>query len=472
MRGWKAVLGGIGLLVMAAVIYAIIVPPELLRVGAGYSAKITCSALVLQDRDPDEVLETDVQAPGNPLLRAFWVSPDRRAGRVWAAFAGIIAPTTAEQRMGLGCATFPDGDLADAREQAAPPAPGPSKSVALWPAGSKTELTGQGRFADVLQNDALTGPGMRAVVVIKDGQLVAERYGDGFDAKTPLLGWSMTKTVTAALVGTAIEAGKLRMDQSDLLPEWQGDDRAKITVAQLMSMSSGLHFNEDYGDVSDVTRMLYLEPDMAKFAASQPLDHPPGTHFSYSSGTAVLLSRIWQNAVGDTSTALAWPRRKLFGPLGMNSATLETDASGTFVGSSYLYATARDWARFGQFLLQDGQWEGRQLLSAAFVKRMHAPAPTDGVYAQGMIWLAGPSDQQKAGDDARFGLPADTYWLEGHDGQTVTVIPSADMVVVRMGLTPSDLNYRPQKLVAALLEAAKTTTQASSNIPSNSAEDR
>ncbi len=472
MRGWKAVLAGIGGLVVVAVLYAVIVPPELLRVGAGYSAKIICSAEALQGRDPDEVLETDVQAPGNPLLRAFWVSTDRQAGRVRAAFAGIIAPTTAEERVGLGCATFPDGNLADARDQSAPSAPGPSTSAALWPTGAQTDLTGQGRFEAVLRDDALTGPRMRAVVVIKDGKLVAERYGDGFDATTPLLGWSMTKTVTAALVGTAIEAGKLRMDQSDLLPEWRGDDRAKITVAQLMSMSSGLRFNEDYGDVSDVTRMLYLEPDMAEFAASQPLEHTPGTHFSYSSGTAVLLSRIWQDAVGDTSTALAWPRRKLFDPLGMSSATLETDASGTFVGSSYLYATARDWARFGQFLLQDGKWDGRQLLPAEFVQRMHAPAPTDGVYGQGMTWLAGPSDQQKAGDDARFGLPADTYWLEGHDGQTVTVIPSADMVVVRMGLTPSDLNYRPQKLVAALLDAAKATAHASSNIPSNSAEDR
>ena len=175
--------------------------------------------------------------------------------------------------------------------------------------------------------------------------------------------------------------------------------------------------------------------------------------FHYSTGTAVILSRIWQNAIGDRQAALDWPRKALFGPLGMGSAVFETDAAGTFVGGSYLYATARDWARFGQFLLQDGAWNGQQILPAGFAAMMHTPSKADPVYGQGMTWLAGPAPEQAAGDDRAYGLPADTYWLEGHDGQTVTVIPSADLVVVRMGLTPSDLNYRPQKLVAALLKA-------------------
>jgi CubicO group peptidase (beta-lactamase class C family) len=430
-----------------------LVPPTLLRVGAGYSSKIVCSAVYLQGRDPNEVLETDVQAPGNPILRAFKVNSDNVTGRVHAAFLGLVAPMTSERRPGLGCAAVPDGNLAQAGNQAAPAAPGPATSQALWPEGTTVDLSQHVNLAQIVADPALAGPGMRAIVVVHRGRIVAEDYGVGFNAQLPLLGWSMSKTVTAALSGTVIKAGKLRLDQDRLLTQWDNDGRAAITVAQLMSMSSGLHFNEDYGDVSDVTRMLYLQPDMAGFAASQKLDAKPGTRFHYSTGTAVILSRIWQNAIGDRQAALDWPRKALFGPLGMGSAVLETDEAGTFVGGSYLYATARDWARFGQFLLQDGKWNGRQILPEGFAAMMHAPSQADAVYGQGMTWLAGPASEQKAGDDQAYGLPADTYWLEGHDGQTVTVIPSADLVVVRMGLTPSDLNYRPQKLVAALLKA-------------------
>ena len=133
-------------------------------------------------------------------------------------------------------------------------------------------------------------------------------------------------------------------------------------------MSSGLAFDEDYGDVTDVTRMLYLEPDMAAFAAGKPLAQPVGSHFNYSSGSSVLLARLWQDAA--PGAALDWPRAQLFGPLGMRSAVMEADARGTFVGSSYLYATGRDWARFGLLLLQDGQWDGRALLPPGWVQWM------------------------------------------------------------------------------------------------------
>ncbi|KFE33859.1 beta-lactamase [Thioclava atlantica] len=387
------------------------------------------------------------------MLRAFTANSDNAKGQVHAAFLGLIAPMTAERRPGLGCTALPDGNLAQTGNHVVPTPPGSGGAHALWPEGTAVDLPQNAELARIVADPSLAGPGMRAIVVVQRGRIVAERYGAGFSQQMPLLGWSMTKTVTAALVGTVIEAGKLRLDQDRLLAQWKGDGRADITLAQLMSMSSGLHFNEDYGDVSDVTRMLYLEPDMADFAAAQPLADKPGTTFHYSSGTAVILSRIWQDAIGDRQAALEWPRKALFGPLGMDSAVLETDEAGTFVGSSYLYATARDWARFGQFLLQGGTWEGRQILPEGFAAMMHAPSQPDAVYGQGMTWLAGPAPTQKAGDDLTYGLPADTYWLEGHDGQTVTVIPSADLVVVRMGLTPSDLDYRPQRLVASLLEA-------------------
>jgi CubicO group peptidase (beta-lactamase class C family) len=310
---------------------------------------------------------------------------------------------------------------------------------------------------DILTDAQLTGPGMRAVVVVHGGRIVGERYGDGISEKTPLLGWSMTKTVNAALIGTVIRAGKLALADKELFVPWKADGRAAISLADLMAMSSGLQFNEDYGDVADVTRMLFLEPDMAGFTEAKPLAGEVGKVFNYSSGTAVLLSRLWQNAIGDTDQAreqaLAWPRLALFDPLGMQSAVLETDEHGTFVGSSYLYATARDWARFGQFLLQDGVWNGAQILPAGFVSWMREKAPANGSYGRGQLWLEGPGDEGRPGAGDTEGLPSDTFWLEGHDGQTVAVVPSKRLVVVRMGLTPTRLGYRPQAMAAALAKA-------------------
>jgi CubicO group peptidase (beta-lactamase class C family) len=176
----------------------------------------------------------------------------------------------------------------------------------------------------------------------------------------------------------------------------------------------------------------------------------PGKRFNYSSGTAVLISRIWMNRIGDEQTALAYPQQALFGPLGMSSAVLEVDARGTFVGSSYLYATARDWARFGQFLLQDGVWNGQRLLPEGFVGMMRTPTlASNGAYTRLQAWLRPPGSS--TGGDAD--LPADTFWLEGHDGQSMAIVPSAKLVVVRLGLTPSWLKYRPQALVRDVLAA-------------------
>jgi CubicO group peptidase (beta-lactamase class C family) len=202
---------------------------------------------------------------------------------------------------------------------------------------------------------------------------------------------------------------------------------------------------------------------MASYAAAKPLAGKVGEVFSYSSGTTTLLSRLWQDRVG--SEAAVWPRTKLFAPLGMTSAVLEMDARGTFVGSSYLYATARDWARFGQFLLQDGVWKGRAILPSGFVAWMREAAPaSDGAYGRGQLWLQGPEGDVPDGadPDAGFGLPEDIFWLEGHDGQSVAVIPSKKLVVVRMGLTPSKLGYRPQALVSA---AVKWTENAGGLLP-------
>jgi CubicO group peptidase (beta-lactamase class C family) len=266
-----------------------------------------------------------------------------------------------------------------------------------------------------------------------------------------LLGWSMSKTVIASLIGMLVKDGKLSLEQANLWPA--GDGRDHIRIADLLAMSSGLHFNENQGLVSDLTRMLYLQPDMSAFARNQPLDHAPGELWSYSTGTAVILSRIMQDAAGSAD----FVNQRLFNPLGMTSATMETDEQGTLIGSSYMYASARDWARFGQFLLQDGTWQGQPLLPPGYVAMMAAPVKASaGQYGQGQVWIW-ESDAAAPGvnPDAAFGIPPDTFYMSGHDGQTVAVIRSRQLVIVRLGLTPRAEHYSTQPLLKAVLEATQ-----------------
>ncbi|WP_298093000.1 serine hydrolase, partial [uncultured Sphingomonas sp.] len=295
-------------------------------------------------------------------------------------------------------------------------------------------------IAALLADETLAGPGMRAMVVARDGRIVAERYAPGFSADTRLIGWSMTKTVTAALVGTVLDRfGGL--EAKGLRPEWT-DARRRITLAQLLGMESGLAFNEDYGGTSDVNRMLFTAPDPAAFAAAKPLAAAPGTVFDYSSGSSVILARLFQDRFARPEEALRWPYDMLFGPVGMRSAVLEVDGRGTFGGASFLYADARDWARFGQLLLQDGVWNGRQILPRGYVAWMHAPSrASGGRYGRGQVWRRLPQGMDRAG------LPADTYWMLGHDGQSIAIVPSRRLVVVRMGLTPRRAGYSPAPLV-------------------------
>ncbi|MBJ6131567.1 serine hydrolase [Ochrobactrum sp. Q0168] len=415
-------------------------PPELLRVGTGYAAKIVCSNVFIAKRDADAVLADDVQAPGNPLLKFLNVAVDEDTDTVTVRIFGFFAPSKSVFLPGQGCANVQSTDSRSvATDETVQTSPNPLH-VAI-----------SAEVQNVIEDNELAGPGMRAIAVIHNGQLIAETYGEGFNANTPLLGWSMTKSVMATLIGMRIAENRMDLAKSNLLPEWQNDERAKITVANLMAMDSGLRFNENYGAVADVTRMLFLEKDMAGFAASLPLETEPGTKFNYSSGTANILSKLFMDSFDNRNEALAYPRTALFEPLGMSSALVETDASGVFAGSSYMYATARDWARIGAFLAGDGKLDGRQVLPADFVSFMRKPsAASDGRYGSAQVWLQ--SGGAKAGED---GIPDDAFWMSGHDGQTVMIIPSMHLSVVRLGLTPSRSGYTVQKLDAKIIKALR-----------------
>jgi len=450
---WKLAVAALAMMVCGTIFWLKFFPPLLLRVAAGYSSKIVCTNVFMTGRDAAEVLNDDVQAPGHPLLKLMQVDVDREKGLIRANLFGLFGRGLAVYRPGTGCAALPDGDIETAKKYQFTPTPIPRPPDGLfWPLGSLAQTNRQ--IEQIIQNDELAGPGARGIVVIHENQLVAQRYGKGFNERTPLLGWSMTKSVTAILVGMQVKSGRLRLDQAGFWPPSNpADERQKITLSDLLSMTSGLHFNEDYGDVSDVTRMLYAEGDMAAFVRSQPLQHPPGSSWSYSTGTSVLLSQLWQSAAG--RDALSVPRRQLFTPLGMSSAFMEADQHGTIVGGSYMYATAHDWGRIGQFLLQDGSWNGRQLLGQDYVAMMKRPAAASGgIYSQGQLWLEGPFGDNPHGalPGPSFQLPADTFWLQGHDGQSIAIVPSKKLVVVRLGLTPEKLHYKPQAMLAEILK--------------------
>lgn len=456
---WRKLVLSIVILIVAGLAWVTLYPPELIRVAANYTAKIICSNIVLAGRDPDEVLQIDVQAPGHPLLRLMQVRVERDvedAGTVVrAGLFGFIGSGVAFGDKDRGCTALGDEKLlAPASKAPAFVRANTALPDAVWPEGNKVEPEDNSELDAVLNDEALRGPGMRAIVVVKDGRIIAERYGDGFDENTPLLGWSITKSVTGALVGAAVKEGYLELDDTVGFDGWQNDDRRAIRLSDMLGMASDLKWNEGYGSVSDVTRLLYLEPDTAKFAAKNGIDtqtpEPTGDNFMYSSGTTVLVSRFWQNAIGDDAKAAAFPSKALFEPLGMNSAVMETDAVGTFVGGSNMYATARDWARFGQLLLQRGAWQGRAVLPAGHVDWMSDPHPASGgEYGRGHVWLRPPRE----GDERVSSLPEGTFWGTGHDGQSIAVVPEHDLVVVRLGLTPSSLDYKSGKLTEAIIRA-------------------
>lgn len=455
LAAWTA--GCLIVLMVATAVVLWLAPPALLRVGANYSAKIACSNVFIADRDPAAILREDLQAPGIWLMRWMRVAVDRSHGVARAGLLGFIGDGLAVWRPGEGCAAIPDGRLdAALRSRKVPAAIAAAAAPAIPaapPIDSRDWPAGDGIDADeaverVLRDDGLAGPGVRAVAVAYRGHLVAERYGDDFKATTPLLGWSMTKTVTAGLIGLLVKDGLLRLEDSAGWADDPGDRRVRIKVADLLSMTSGLSFNEEYGAVTDVTAMLYLEPDMAAYARAQALAHPVGAHWSYSSGTAVILAGIAADKLH--GRAPAYLRERLFEPLGMRSAVMETDEHGTLVGSSYMYATARDWLRYAQLLLQGGAWDGREILPHDYVTMMSKPVPaSDGRYGQGMVWLV--EDAATAHD-----LPADTYWMLGHDGQSIAIVPSRGLAVLRMGLTPNATHYQPEPLLRAVLAALGT----------------
>lgn len=289
----------------------------------------------------------------------------------------------------------------------------------------------------------------RALIVLADGAIAAERYGAGYDASTRLVSWSMAKTITAVMIGMLVADGRLRLDESAPVPLWQrpGDPRGEITLRQLLQMRAGLRHTEagDPPYESSEVRMLFLDgrDDMAKWAKEQPLEAEPGAMFEYSSNTSVILADIAANVLAEGNGAEA--RRKavteylnarLFQPLGMDSMVPEFDASGTLIGGSLVHGNARDWGKFGEFLRLGGRAPGgEQLVPKRWVDQMLTPSPRSPHYGF-QIWLN--REHREPGSDAGHPLfpdraPASTFSLIGHMGQYVISSPRQRVTLVRLG---------------------------------------
>jgi len=263
-------------------------PPDGLLSASAYAAKMVCSNVFIAKRDADMVIGTDVEFAIPRIVKRMKINVDTANQRVEVAYLGLFAKRYAQYEEGRGCTLVSKDEVPD--RAAAPPSP-PAKSDALWPAGESVQLSEDKPLLTALNDLVLHGPGMRAIVVVYDGHIVGETYGEGFSASTPLLGWSMTKSVNAALAGMAIKDGKLSLDRKNLFPQWAGGARAEISVADLMAMTSGLEWDED-GNSPDPGRLENLAKDAAAFARDRELVAPPGTKFNYSGGSSVLLARL------------------------------------------------------------------------------------------------------------------------------------------------------------------------------------
>ncbi len=411
-------------------------------VNTGYAAKMLCSTVFVSHRSAGEAIRQDLVLAAPIPYRV-----DSATSSVVAWIPGVEA-RRAVYRGRLGCVLRPDSSTGPTTSPE-PVSQRVAVATALWPDGERVDTATLPQGVDSARlraalDSAFAEPSAanprrtRAIVIVWKGRIVAERYAPGFDASTPQLGWSMTKSVTNALVGILVGRGKLAVDQRAAVPEWKGaaDARGRIRLDDLMRMSSGLAFNETYGlGPSDVGQDLFLAPDAGAYAAALPLSDSIGTRWSYSSGTTNIISRLVRHTIGSDAAYLDFPRSALFEPLGMQTAVLEPDPSGTFVGSSYMYASARDWARFGQLYLNDGVWHGKRILPMDWVRYSTTPSPADSTGGYGaQVWVNGVG---RSGHRPHPLVPGDAYFFLGHDQQNVAVIPSRSLVVVRLGYTPA-----------------------------------
>ena len=432
-------------------------------VAAGFVSHQLCSATFVSGVEPEQFYRESIAPTLSPLDGLSGHEVDRPHAAVTARFAGL-AQARAIDRGPLGCLVL----------QGEPPAP-----VALPPhmpapalqpdiAGGETVEPGQPALKQALdrtfaENAAPPYRNTKAVVVVHDGRVIAERYAPGYGIDTQVMGWSATKSVTNALIGILVRQGKLAVEGPAPIAAWSDprDPRHAIAIDNLLRMNSGL----DIGDSLTASFTTAFDPsahmvfgvrDMAAFAEKAPLQATPGTRWTYTNGNTILLSRIIRDSTGgDAASVLAFARRELFDKLGMRHVTLEFDATGTPIGSSHMLASARDWARFGLLYLNDGVAGGERLLPPGWVDYSAAPTPGSERYGYGAGFWTNRGDGEGQRYRIAQGLPADAFMARGAYGQYVIVVPSQRLVVARFGsaFTPRDDMDIVAHLVADVIAA-------------------
>ncbi len=409
---------------------------------SGFGAKGVCSCVFVGDRTSQSAIDNELSA--FPLsLGTFEVNREDSSatGSVFGfAYAKAI------YRKGLGCTLIREISEEEIRESL------PSVDLNIlslsdtvyWPLGTKVmDTTISNIDIEKLQNVLSqsfdnTHPEIpantRSVLVIYDGQLILEQYAEGFDKNSAQLGWSMAKSVTNGLFGIMVQKGMIDISEPAPVRQWadKNDPRHLITTDALLRMSSGLHWEEVYSNVSTATNMLYKYSEMGNFAASQEKEFEMNEKWYYSSGTTNILAQILRDKAGEKDY-YQFAQIELFSKIGVTSAVFEPDASGTQVGSSYLWATTRDWARMGQLYLNNGNWYGEQILPTNWVEYTVAPvkgAP-QGMY--GAQWWLNAGESGNEANRIYPDVPADMYMMDGYEGQRVYVVPSKKLVVVRLG---------------------------------------
>ncbi len=420
----------------------------MIPIGTGYAAKKMCTCHFVAGRSQASIQKDDLRM--SPLNLTKTVI-DESAKTATATLLGLGAKT-AIYKENLGCVLLDGKDDYNVQLNL----PEVKRNIAAeWPIGetvSTRKMEGVDYPALEKAINSVFDPSgnmdsikTRAVVVIHKDSLIAEKYANGFDKNTEILGWSMNKSITSTLVGILVKEGKMSLTDDHLYENWT-DERSKITLNDLLQMQSGLKFEENYAEVSDVTKMLFMNEDIVKGIVNNPLDTIIGSKWYYSSGTTNLVAGLIKKEFPTLQEYLKFPHERLFRKLGMHSMVLETDESGNYIGSSYGYATPRDWAKFGLLYLNEGNWYGEQIVDTSWVNFTRQPAEHSGGIYGGHFWH---NHDHAAYKD----VPTDLYSCNGFEGQFVYIIPSQDLVVVRMGLNQGneyDANGFLRDVIAAL----------------------
>lgn len=435
--GWRlrtAVAVGLAVPLVAAAYFRV---DRAIRVATAVVAHNVCSKTFVSGFDPQAVFAETMEREGLRRLRpVLTFRLDRAARTVDTSALGLTS--RAVFREGFGCVLlngskppyFLKSDLDALRTPKAP---------ALLPeiAGSEIvepEAPALKAALDHAFEEPVEPPFRRtkAVVVVREGKVIAERYANGVGVDTQLLGFSMTKSVVNALIGLLTQQGLTSPSLPAPIPEWRGasDPRREIEVEHLLRMTTGLALDETNSGFDPSSQTIYLEPDTAATAVNAPSVAPPGKRWRYSSPTTQVLARIIRDATGGPEKALAFAWRELFNPLGMRNVTLEFDGAGTLLGSTYMLASARDWAKFGLLYLNDGVVGGRRMLHEDWVD-FSAAATLDTDYGAG-FWT-NRSEHPNAKARARLGIPRDAFFASGDLGQRIVVMPTQRLVVVRLG---------------------------------------